>query len=223
LKRALVGSDEIPQELDLPIMQILSVIFDFDKWSSEGITAVATAVIAIFTVVLVRVTNRQAKLTKEALIADKQAFVFASGIFGFWEPNKATGNYDWRIRPIWQNAGDTPTRKMRLYVDCELRNAPLPSGFSFTQITTPPGTGLLGPKSTSMGGAAPLAPRAAITPQDILDVQNGTKFLYLWGWAKYFDVFPGTLSTLPAFAGKSSPQVILSNSLRDSFPICPAL
>jgi hypothetical protein len=149
--------------------------------------------------VLAFVTNRQAKLTKEALIADKQAFVFATGFNPFWELNKATGNYDWRFRPTWQNAGDTPTRKLRLYADCELRNAPLPSGFNFTQNTGPPGPGLLGPKSTNMGGAAPLAPRAAITPQDILDVQNGTKFIYLWGWAKYFDVFPRTPEHITRF------------------------
>ena len=55
------------------------------------ITALATLVIAIFTIVLTIVTNRQAKLTKEALIADKRAFLFAVSFQHFWELDNSTG------------------------------------------------------------------------------------------------------------------------------------
>ncbi|PNE12175.1 MAG: hypothetical protein CR217_05030 [Beijerinckiaceae bacterium] len=58
---------------------------------------------------------------------------------------------------------------------------------------------MLGPKAISMGGAAPLIPAAPITPQDIIDTQNGTKFIYLWGWTKYFDVFPRTAEHITRF------------------------
>ena len=44
-----------------------------------------------------------------------------------------------------------------------------------------------------------MLPEAAISPQDILDVQAGRKHLYLWGWAKYFDVFPGTREHITRF------------------------
>jgi hypothetical protein len=111
--------------------------------------------------------------------------------------NKA--QYNWRFRPIWQNSGDTPTRNMVMHVTCELRNTVLPSGFDFNYPTTQTGTGLLAPKSTSMGGIAPNYPVAAITPQDILDVQHRRKFLYLWGWVRYHDVFPDTPQHITRF------------------------
>ena len=77
-------------------------------------------------------------------------------------------------------------------MECDIRNIPLPEGFDFPHDATQIGTGLLAPKSESLGGLAPRMPGAAISPQDILDAQHGRKILYVWGWAKYFDVFPNT-------------------------------
>jgi hypothetical protein len=48
-----------------------------------------------------------------------------------------------------------------------------------------------------MGGIAPRA--AAITPQDILDIQADRKFLYLWGWAHYQNIFPNTPEHVTTF------------------------
>src|SRR5437870_1990535 len=91
------------------------------------ITALATIVIAAFTGTLWWATSKQAELTREALIADKRAFVFATGIHPLWE-RPATGQYNWRFRPIWQNSGDTPTKDMTMHTSCELRNTLLDSG-----------------------------------------------------------------------------------------------
>jgi hypothetical protein len=170
-------------------MNLISIIFDPDRWTPEGITAGATAAIAAFTIVLVLVTNRQAKLTKEALIVDKRAFVFATGFNPEWVIE--TGQYHWRFRPIWQNSGESPTKRLRFTVDAELRNTPLPENFNFVS-RGPPGPGMLGPKSTGLAGNGPAPPSAAISPQDVADVIALRKYLYLWGSAKYFDQFPGT-------------------------------
>jgi hypothetical protein len=150
--------------------------------------------------------SNQGELTKEALIADKRAFVFASGINPFWELDKRSGTYHWRIRPVWRNAGDTPTRRLRLYTDCEIRNSSLPENFRFVDGAIPAGAGLLGPRQESMGGAAPLLPGVGITPQDIADAIALRKFIYLWGWVKYFDVFPGTPEHITRFCWQIIPQ-----------------
>jgi hypothetical protein len=173
-------------------MSLISIVFDPDKWTNEGITAAATAAIAVFTIVLVLVTNRQAKLTKQALIVDKRAFVFAAGFNPEWILDATTGHYLWKFRPVWQNSGDTATKGLNFYVDAELRNSTLPPNFNFVEGTVPPGPGMLGPKSSAVAGNAPLLPAAAISPQDIADIIANKKFLYLWGWAKYFDQFPNT-------------------------------
>jgi len=51
------------------------------------------------------------------------------------------------------------------------------------------GSGLIPPQAETFGGETPAG---GITPQDILDAQAFKKFIYLWGWVKYFDVFPDT-------------------------------
>jgi hypothetical protein len=86
------------------------------------------------------------------------------------------------------------------WLACELRNTPLPQNFDFNYATTNIGTGLLGPKYENEGGLAPMPPhQPAITAQDIIDVQNGRKFLYLMGWTRYFDVFPKTPEHITRF------------------------
>ena len=52
---------------------------------------------------------------------------------------------------------------------------------------------------------------SAISPQNLLDVQQGRQFLYLSGWVRYFDVFPNARSVTPnTFASTTSitPRVI---------------
>jgi hypothetical protein len=51
--------------------------------NTSEITALATLIIAAFTGTLWIATTRQAQLTKEALIADKRAFVFANDVSSF--------------------------------------------------------------------------------------------------------------------------------------------
>jgi hypothetical protein len=140
--------------------------------NSGGITALATLVIAAFTVTLWLATSRQAKLTREAFVADKRAFLFATTFAQVWEPDKETGLYNWRLKPVLRNSGATPTKDMEMYVACV--KAMMPPVFEL------------------QGGVAPRYPGAAITPQDIIDSQAGRKFIYLWGWIRYRDIFPET-------------------------------
>lgn len=172
---------------------------EFVDVNSNAITALATIIIAAFTATLWSATTRQAKLTKEALVADKRAFISFKGIFGYWEKDEAMQQYNWRFRATMENTGETPTVHLTIHTACELRNTQLPADFQFVD-NSPVGTGLLGPKASSQGGIAPMPPAAALTPQDLHDVQLGRKFLYLWGWARYNDVFPGTERHLTRFA-----------------------
>jgi hypothetical protein len=48
-------------------------------------------------------------------------------------------------------------------------------------------------------------PKAAISLQDILDSQHGTKWLYIWGWARYSDVFANTPQHITRFCWVITP------------------
>jgi hypothetical protein len=198
-KDASGASENHPSIFGITIDLYVRCTGEFIKESGEAITALATIVIAAFTATLWDATSKQGRLTREALIAERRAFVFAINFTQFWERDPTSGYYNWRFRPIWRNTGDTPTRRMKMHTACELRNTPLPPDFDFDYATTNVGTGLLGPKYENQGGVAPLPPASAITAQDIVDVQKGRKFLYLIGWTRYFDVFPGTPEHITRF------------------------
>jgi hypothetical protein len=123
--------------------------------NNGGITALATLVIAAFTATLWLATSRQAELTKEAFIADRRAFIFATGFTQTWEEDKATGLYNWRFRPILRNSGETPTKNMEMYVACEVRNTVLPLGYPFTPQIHNVATAMMPPKFDLQGGLAP--------------------------------------------------------------------
>jgi hypothetical protein len=154
---------------------------------------------AAFLLLAFRETRRGADIAREAMIAGERAFVFALDVSPFWEINATTGAYDWRFRPVWKNSGDTPTRNMIMHTSCMIQTTPLPPGFNFDDPDAQTGRGLIPPNTQTLGGVAPTPPAPAITPQDILDVRNGTKFIFLWGWARYFDVFPGTEQHITRF------------------------
>jgi hypothetical protein len=143
-------------------------------------------------------TAEMANIAREAMVSGERAFVFATGINPYWEVDKS-GLYHWRFRPNWKNSGDTPTKHMTMHSECVLRTTPLPIGFEFNYPTTDIGAALIAPNTESGGGIAPRFPAAAISPQDILDVQAGLKILYFFGWAKYFDVFPDTPQHITRF------------------------
>ncbi len=132
-----------------------------------------------------------AEIARDAMVAGERAFVFATGIKPYWERD-AGGLYHWRFRPNWKNSGDTPTKNMTMHSECVLRTAPLPRGFEFNYPTDDIGVALIPPNTETLGGQAPRYSELPISPQDILDVQAGSKFLYFWGWAKYSDVFQNT-------------------------------
>lgn len=170
-----------------------------------GLQFLALCAQVIFLRLAFKEARRGGDIARDAMVAGERAFVFALGVTGFFELDSNTGHYNWRLRPNWQNSGDTPTRHMTMNSTCLLRTEPLPLGFDFDAVTRQTAKALIAPKVTAHGGLVPTPPAAALTPQDILDVQAGRKFLYALGWARYSDVFPGTPQHITRFCWMVTP------------------
>jgi hypothetical protein len=166
---------------------------DFVDSHGSGITALATLMIAAFIWILWIATTKQSEFAREAHILDKRAFIFAIDFAKRWDvPDPATaGLYNWRFAPLWRNTGDTATKDLTTFVECEIRNDMLPPNYPFTFKQEHVVKGIIGPKVDMVGGTVPRVP-AVITPEDLREAQLFRRFIYLWGWVKYFDVFPGT-------------------------------
>lgn len=192
-------------------------LVDYTGWLSIFTAALAVAAvfqIGLFWVQLrymnagMRDTKRSADIASESLVVGNAAFVFVIEIINNWQTaiNDPEGNIEtFMFRPIWKNSGNTQTRDMVTMVAAELRDSPLPANFDLTASPSRPVPALVGPQSTILGGSF-----RTFTVAEMEDVAAGRKFLYLWGWARYRDIFPDT----PEHITRYCTQVLASGNLR---------
>lgn len=163
---------------------VISQIFgEYDK----AITALGTVTVAVFTGTLWRVSGRQADLIERTLVVGERAFVFSERIQSFFEPIPGTGDFSFTFRPTWKNSGHTQTKRMKTRVNSEFRDTPLPDDFDFTRVVGGDAPALLGPGVSVTGGID-----RAFSSAELDELRDAKKFLYLWGWAEYNDIFPNT-------------------------------
>ncbi len=89
------------------------------------------------------------------------------------------------IAPALKNTGPIHTKDMTLVTNAAMFNSRLPKGYAFA-YRVPEGPTFIGPGMTREGIAGHLS------QFELADVQAGRRFFYMWGEAKYFDLFPKT-------------------------------
>jgi hypothetical protein len=119
----------------------------------------------------------------------------------------------WSISPLWENVGTTPTRGLRINDNYAVPDAPIPADFSFADSMNDYNTPLhIGPHGSVYGA------EIRISSDIMLAVQNQTKHLYIWGWAKYGDLFDSRGTRVTKFARRvqvrGNPIKPLSNTNR---------
>jgi hypothetical protein len=145
-----------------------------------------------------------ADISTEALHSAERAFISSSY-------NQGQDGKFWRITIRWDNTGVTPTQDMSTHVSFgKIRNTPLPIGFNFrdvwkgyarffpTRITVPA-------KGQGDGGEVRI-PLALVTKQFPF-------YYYIWGWAKYRDVFPKTPEHITRFCSVFTSNPVAENTV----------
>ncbi|MGD0570897.1 MAG: hypothetical protein ABSA78_21060 [Candidatus Sulfotelmatobacter sp.] len=151
------------------------------------------------TQLVLKATDTANEITKASLVDVERAFVSISPSEVY--PNNITvgqggANSHVRVRFRWSNSGSTPTKNMRYHISRKWSQQPLPKDFSFPDIRAiAPRTGrleppifraVLGPKGETDATIGPI-PDAVM-----LAMSQGLTHIYVWGWAKYNDVFQDT-------------------------------
>jgi hypothetical protein len=170
-----------------------------------AIIAVAQACLFVWQLVYMRASIRDTKkaadaasdsseTAKQAMITGQRAYVHHNGFRWFSHLDNADGTYFWSIRPQWINRGNTPTRKGTVYVHWEFIDHALPDDYLFTM------------DSTVVLSPANLAPQTPIQSgylkveaEDLVRVSKKEKHLYIWGVARYRDVFQDTPEHITKF------------------------
>ncbi len=131
--------------------------------------------------------RKGAEISELAMIAGNRAYVHYNSFRWISHFDRKNNWYFWRLHPRWINSGNTPTRGLEVRVAYELRDAPLPETFDFRfpeslQVT---------PTTIYPSGMIESMPRD-ITGEELVAIRDGKKHFYVWGVARYHDVFPGT-------------------------------
>jgi hypothetical protein len=129
--------------------------------------------------------DTSAKTAKDALTKGQRAFVyFSPDVLGNANINKSAKKLYWIFRVPIQNSGDTPTRRMEDHISAQVFDGEIPDGFAYSDRgNTKSYAVVLGPKQGFYSGPA------LVDADDAKSVWLGKKHLYLWGWARYKDVF----------------------------------
>ena len=134
-----------------------------------------------------KAAERAAKVAETALVTVQRAFVFIDSF-----DTGMIGN-NLIIHPKWRNSGSTPTKFMTNYVNWKPFEGEPPSGYAFPDLDEH-GTIVTGKNrklaKSFVGPNATTLAYALTIPTVTLDaVREGHLRVFVWGWARYQDVF----------------------------------
>lgn len=199
---------QIPESVERHKQTYQKKQYRLQKWLTVGtwlafIAAGVYAGVAAFQLhqmkLAVHETENANQITKDALLYVQRAFVFLTqfDVTRLTAPGTNRLDGSMRFSFHWENGGSTPTRSMTGHISAKWFNKRLPKDFAFPDFPdSTPFKMFVGPKATSR--SVPIV----IAARDIISVHNHVGHLYLWGWARYNDVFPGTKQHITRFCAE---------------------
>ena len=146
------------------------------------ISLLTLAAVVVYTSLTYSLLNAE----RESYTRVQRAFVFpAEYVFRMERVEQRVG-----INAVWKNGGDTPTRNLHISMTEGRRKTPLPSDFDFPSDDQKIYGGrplpilVLGPHATASAIRGAEIPFSAVP-----GINSGRELVYLWGYARYHDVF----------------------------------
>jgi len=169
---------------------ILSALHGATNWieaNDKGIVAVASLIIAFFTITLWRSTDEMKKVTQavhEATIAGQRAYVSVFSPHYELQLDSEHRVIGLRLRVTWKNSGTTPASPTVAMIGATWVSSV--DQFEFGRIAQ---EGIkepivLGPGAEIQSGTVD------ISAVHVLANIKGEGHQFLWGWARYRDIFP---------------------------------
>lgn len=126
---------------------------------------------------------------RDATFLANRASVFLQKIEWQFIRDKSTHTITkWRFIPIWQNNGNTPTKYMVYRVNLAAFEKTIDLGFDFPELGNPQvGHTTIGPRAIMH------ADHIDVSAEVLEKVNNREAYAYIWGWADYNDILPGTI------------------------------
>jgi hypothetical protein len=162
-----------------------------EKYVWEKRTARGVWLYTLLTVGIVAISLCQLRTSRDTEERQLRAYVSVNDVIvttiaGTLAPD----NSKWRLNIGMQNTGTTPTERATVRLHAEVRDSKFSADFvpqdEPTDITDP---GNIAPHAAITSRSVP---ESAISTAELIQVRDHSKFLYVWGWSKYWDVFRDT-------------------------------
>ena len=180
--------------------------------NTGAITGIAGVVVAFFTFTLWlsthklwRAGERQAEVMKtiaEAALIGQRARIQVTPT---WEtdrnPSKHGTPLQYKFGTRMDNFGNTAASNIKNHIGFDLLEAEMPDDFRFPDNDVPMAVvGVLGTRQFLLGPHVP--PNRYISAAEMTKIQQGQLWMYVYGWVRYFDGFPGTPERVTKFCYK---------------------
>ena len=200
------GTKELPAIIEItksPVIQIETTDktkerrdYSSSEWwivYLTGTLAAITLALAFYTGLLWRSTSKLVIEAKDTAQRELRAYLCIEAIHYFSHLDTTNNSILWSIHPVWKNGGRTPPKSLMLNVNSCVTDKPIPDDFDFPAASGETINMLVGANSIIR------ASQIFITGNDLAEVRKGTKFFYIWGWAKYRDIFDNTPERITRF------------------------
>ena len=162
--------------------------YDYVKKPEGQISILTLLAILIYTGLtycLTRQNSTAIKISRQSFTDVQRAFVFPSQLRGMYFNNSTYG-----ISAVWMNSGSIPTVGMTTFTSYCAMVKQMPDDYKFPNLTgckdvkKPFFTKfVIGPKAESSGA------EVFYSPLDMTRTNAMDQIQYVWGWARYWDVF----------------------------------
>ncbi|HVC59220.1 MAG TPA: hypothetical protein VND19_02505 [Acetobacteraceae bacterium] len=182
-------------------------------WATLILAAVALFQLGMFLVQLRYMRAGMNDAMTAAHAAKASADILAAGqrariqVIPTWETDVPPGQYGYGFVPPapqfkfgsrMDNYGQMPAANLKNRIGYYLSASDMPDNFAFDDDVPPMSeAGVLGTKQFLLGPHAP--PDRYITAAEMEQMRKEELRLYLFGWVRYFDRFPGTLERVTKF------------------------
>ena len=168
--------------------------FIWENTTHDNILAFGTIMIAVFTYVLYRATNKlwdagERQLAHLENTAQRQLRAYIVTKISEVRPPRSAPNNHVAVRITILNTGQTPAYKVRVASRTRLTEYPFPAGFDFTvPFGDDPSEGTLGPQE-DVENDGRSDPMSEIEWGQLCNAQTGNQQLCTWGTVVYRDTF----------------------------------
>jgi hypothetical protein len=164
------------------------------QWSFwvSGLSAAGILAALILTINSNKIARSALSVSSTNTQKELRAYIYNMGNSWSFVTIVESGIAYWRGSAVWQNLGNTPAKDVELQIWHYIQDSEMPIDFAFDKYEKPVRI-VIAPQGSVNSS------HVNVYYEEMIDVYEGRKYLYLWGWCRYNDIFEESPQRLTRF------------------------